>query len=83
MAWDSCYAPIIEQAQEEFECIGYRKNAANQRKQETSRTACNPPQNIIIAACLDQITQVLPLMSEIGGRLWEEEVRLEQMLSEL
>ena len=38
---------------------------------------------MIIVACLDQITQVLPLMSEIGMGLREEEVRLEQMLSEL
>ena len=58
---------VISRSLKEFVCIYYRKNAANQRKQETSRTACNPPQNIIIVACVDQITQVMPLMSEIKG----------------
>ena len=58
---------VLSRSLKEFVCIYYRKNAANQRKRETSRTACNPPQNIIIVACLNQITQVLPLMSEIGA----------------
>ena len=59
----------------------YVQNATNQRKQVRQLTIL--PQLMIIVACLYQITQVLPLMSEIRGSLWEEEVRLEQMLSEL